>query len=177
MRWRNSLRTFISTSSERDFNGSPSTALKTNNQTKSIVIIKAISSVVPSWVLLLRFSHFSFSLHPPTIQLEIDFPFRGKLLENLLFISRLASSTCATAISTMAEPFTRKFNRIRSDLSTRPKEKLNFRMSTFFLAGKAFFRCGASCQMFKPKITNSTLTRRKSTLLSVSELLHHEWWA
>lgn len=112
---------------------------ETNNQTKSIVIIKAISSVVPSWVLLLRFSHFSFSLHPPTIQLEIDFPFRGKLLENLLFISRLASSTCATAINTMAEPFTRKFNRIRSDLSTRPKEKLNFRMSTFFLAGKSLF--------------------------------------
>lgn len=83
------------------------------------------------------FQH-SFS---PQFTMEIDFSFKWKLLENLLFIFMLFSFlrfTC-NIISHNGKVYNR-FNRIRNEQSTlavEPKEKLNFHLSTF--VAKRFF--------------------------------------
>lgn len=93
-------------------------------------------------------------LQPSTITMEIDFSFRRKLLENLLFISVLFCffHPPASSFRTIKKVY-KHFNRIRNEQSTlawNPKEKLNFCMST--LDGKTFLWV-ARCSYMEQRLT------------------------
>lgn len=152
------------------------TTIENQHSNSSNIIIEAISSVVPLWVLLLmkpqRFTIFllASSAHDSRWKLISHWEeYCWKIRLSFIVVVRLSPFTCATATSTMAEQFV--------DLSTKPQEKLNFRLSTFFQR-KSLFQCELPDVLVEDyQFDFDEFNPRKINPLSVSEPLHHEWWA